>query len=224
MWRELINMWKSHNLLDESWNQSSEMLEITYRMFTEAIDAFRSGKYQELEKKVHNQDKIVNSYQREVRRKVLTHCSLQGPQELPGGLVLVSIIIDIERIGDYTKNIVDLATCRSTKLNAGIFSKDLDKIEESVKDYFLQTKTYIKTCDDKGALELFNKYEWIGKQCDHCLIELVHEKDKTISLGDSATLALYFRQLKRINAHLRNITTSIVNPFDRIGFKPKTKK
>jgi phosphate transport system protein len=224
MWRELIKMWKSHNLLDQSWNQSSEMLEMTYSMFTEAIDAFRSGKYKELEKKVHNQDRIVNTYQQEVRRKVLTHCSLQGPQDIPGGLVLVSIIIDIERIGDYTKNIVDLATYRSKKLNAGIFTKDLDNIEKSVKDYFLQTKTYIKTCDDKAALELFNKYEWIGKQCDKCLIDLVHEKDKTISLGDSATLALYFRQLKRINAHLRNITTSIVNPFDRIGFKPKIQK
>ncbi len=224
MWQTLIKTWKSHNLLDQSWQQSSKMLDITYEMFIEAIEVLKTGENTKLKRDIHNKDQIVNEYQQDVRRKVLTHCSVQGPQELPSGLVLVSIIIDLERIGDYTKNIVDLAKYRSTKLNAGIFRKDLDKIEQSVKDYFLQTKIYIKTCDDKGALELFNKYEWIGKQCDKCIVDLIHEKDKTISLGDSATLALYFRQLKRINAHLRNITTSIVNPFDRIGFKPKTKK
>jgi hypothetical protein len=38
------------------------------------------------------------------------------------------------------------------------------------------------------------------------------------------SLAMYFRWLKRINSHLRNITTSVVNPFDRIGFEPKKRK
>jgi phosphate transport system protein len=224
MWRTLINMWKAHNLLDQAWQQSSKMLEITYEMFVEAIEVLKTGENVSLKRDIHNKDQIVNEYMQDVRRKVLTHCSVQGPQELPAGLVLVSIIIDLERIGDYTKNIVDMAKHRSTKLNAGIFTKDLDKIEQSVKEYFRQTKIYIQTSDAKSALELFNKYEWIGKKCDKCLIDLVHEKDKTITLGDSATLALYFRQLKRVNAHLRNITTSIVNPFDRIGFKPKTIK
>ena len=43
---------------------------------------------------------------------------------------------------------------------------------------------------------------------------------KSLTTTAAATLALYIRWLKRINAHLRNITTSIVNPFDLIGFKP----
>ncbi len=47
---------------------------------------------------------------------------------------------------------------------------------------------------------------------------------KNLSVGSAVTLALYFRSLKRINGHLRNITTSVVNPFHRIGFKPKKKK
>ena len=34
----------------------------------------------------------------------------------------------------------------------------------------------------------------------------------------------YFRYLKRINAHLRNIISSVINPYDRIGYKPKSKK
>jgi hypothetical protein len=50
---------------------------------------------------------------------------------------------------------------------------------------------------------------------------LVKEEDKSIRPGDAVSLGLYFRWLKRINSHLRNIVTSVVNPFDKIGFKPK---
>ena len=114
-----------------------------------------------------------------------------------------------------------MAKFRSTKINPGKFETTLEKIETAVKDNFIQTKTCIDASDANCAMQLLKKYEWVGKVCDQSLKDLISEKDKKLSLGDSATLALYFRWLKRINAHLRNITTSIVNPFDRIGFTPK---
>jgi phosphate uptake regulator len=43
-----------------------------------------------------------------------------------------------------------------------------------------------------------------------------------ITLGDESktvSLALYARYLKRIGAHLKNITTVLVNPFDAVGYK-----
>ena len=40
---------------------------------------------------------------------------------------------------------------------------------------------------------------------------------------DAICLALYIRYLKRICAHLRNIASSIVNPFHRIGYREKNK-
>jgi len=52
-------------------------------------------------------------------------------------------------------------------------------------------------------------------------MDLIREDDKAIRPGDAVALGIYFRWLKRINSHLRNITTGVVNPFDRIGFEPK---
>ena len=81
---------------------------------------------------------------------------------------------------------------------------------------------YNPTFGDKElAIVLLDKYSWINQACDDCLEALVKEEDKNISAGDAVALSLYSRQLKRINSHLRNITTSVVNPFDRIGFNPK---
>lgn len=223
MWRKLINMWKSDNLLEQAWEQSFEMLDITQEMFLEAVRILRESDDKEVSQEIRRRDQIVNVYEQEVRRKVMTHCAFQGPNELPGGLVLISIVIDMERLGDYTKNIVDLVSYHPEKLEGGKFEKDLQKVEAAVKDNFVHTKACIESSNVAAALSLLKEYEWVSRVSDGRLKDLIQEKDKNISPGDSAALTLYFRWLKRINSHLRNITTSVVNPFDRIGFKPESK-
>ena len=39
--------------------------------------------------------------------------------------------------------------------------------------------------------------------------------------GHAATVALYLRFLKRVSAHIKNVATSVVNPYYRIGFREK---
>ena len=39
------------------------------------------------------------------------------------------------------------------------------------------------------------------------------------SPSKTAAVTLYARYLKRIGAHLKNITTTLINPFDSIGYK-----
>ena len=59
--------------------------------------------------------------------------------------------------------------------------------------------------------------------CDQVANDLVQRKVEGILPGDEAAIALYVRYLKRIGAHLNNIITSVVNPFDWIGFRRKNK-
>ena len=40
-----------------------------------------------------------------------------------------------------------------------------------------------------------------------------------MSSGDAVAVALYVRYLKRVAAHLLNILSSVVNPFERIGYR-----
>ncbi len=39
------------------------------------------------------------------------------------------------------------------------------------------------------------------------------------SESKTASLALYARYLKRIAAHLKNISTILINPFEAVGYK-----
>ncbi len=220
MLRKLIAAWKADNLLKQAWQQSYQMLEIDQEMFLEASRVLRDSEDGTLRKDLLEMDKRVNSYEREVRRKVITHCSIQGGTAISSGVVLVSIVIDIERIGDYTKNIVELASKHPSKLRGGKYESDLAKVEEAVKDNFLRTKASIETNDPDFASKLIDEYEWVNPLCDKDLYDIIIEGDISISCGDSAALALYFRWLKRIYSHLRNINTSVINPVDGIGFKP----
>jgi len=85
------------------------MIDITGAMFQEVRMRLREDKHYKFSFDIRNQDIAVNKYEREVRRKVFNHLCVSGVEDLNSGLILISIIIDIERIGDYTKNMVELA-------------------------------------------------------------------------------------------------------------------
>mgnify|MGYP000697876644 CR=1 FL=1 len=219
MWKELTNLWKSDNLLVEAWEESYEMLEIAQEMFLEAVRILRESDDMIVNWEIRRKDKKVNAYERNVRRKVMTHCTLQGPTVLPSGMVLVSIVIDIERIGDYCKNILDLAEVHPQHLSVPTYEEALAGIEEKIKKRFNTTINVLKNQDVEKARAMMSTFkEEISAICDQIDDELVKGTVEEISPGDSAALALYSRYLKRISAHLNNMISSVVNPFDRIGF------
>lgn len=224
MLKELLTIFKKDTKLDQAYKRSFEMLDITREMFLEAKDSLRSSDSNKFDKPIFERDKEINRYEREVRRDVFQHLTVSGTEDLYSGLILVSIIIDIERVGDYTKNIFELAQNHPAKLKGGKFKEDLKNVEMAVEDTFVRVRKIFETADAVDAEELIQKYLWVNKLCDQRVIDYIKEADPKISSGDAVSLAMYFRYLKRINSHLRNIATSVCNPFDRIGFVPSKLK
>jgi len=163
----------------------------------------------------------VNKYQREVRRKILKHLAIAGGVNLIPGLILINIVIDLERIGDYTKNIMDLAVTHTRKLRCGIYGDDIKRIEQGVTRMFKQIVPALKASDKKAARRLIESDWWMIKRCDEIVTGLIKAEDQTLTAADAVSTALYARYLKRIAAHLINVSSSVVNPFERIGFREK---
>jgi phosphate uptake regulator len=193
-------------------------------MYKEIQNRLRDNAKYKFSFDIRDQDIAINKYEREVRRNVYNHLIVAGMEDLYSGLVLVSIIIDIERVGDYTKNMVELAEAIDKVLKGGKFENDLLKVEKAVADTFSRVREIFKNGDDKKAEDLLVEYKWVNKVCDEQVHNLLNEKDTKISSGKAVALSLYFRYLKRINSHLRNVASSVVNPFPRIGFKIKKQK
>lgn len=220
MWKKLMSLLKSNNLLDQAWQESFDMLKIDHDMFLEAVHALRESDAAELSESIMKKDEAVDTYEQDVRKKVITHCAVQGAPEIPAGMALVTIVIDIERIGDYVKNIAILAQNHPDRLRGGALEKDLKRVEDAVKENFIRTRACIESSNADAASKLLKEYGWVRKLCDDALEFLIKEKDPGLSSGEAVSIALYIRWLRRINSHLHNLNTSVVNPFDRIGFKP----
>jgi phosphate uptake regulator len=224
MLKELLAIFRKDSMLDSAFNRSYEMLDTTKQMFLNARRTLRETDTVELDTSVYELDKKVNKYQREVRKEVLQHLSIAGVESLASGLNLIGIIIDLERIGDYTKNIVEMAECHQAKLEAGDREEDLRKIETALEKAFDRIRDVLENSDEEAAKALIKDYIWINPTCDKHVRGFIQEEDESLSRRSTVALALYFRFLKRIHSHLRNITTTVYRPFHKTGFIPKKEK
>ena len=221
MFRKILDLFKKDNLLNQALNESYVMLDIDREMFVESVRSLRKRDTSELRFDFRERDLTINEYEREVRKKVLTHISISGTKDIIPGLILVSIIIDIERIGDYTKNIVELALNHPAPLKGGIYEDGLLDVEKKLTEIFDQLINSFKMSDDVTARKIMGDSSEITRKCDEWVTLLIRGEGIPESSIDSICLALYIRYLKRVCAHLRNIATSIVNPFHRIGYREK---
>lgn len=224
MFRKFKELFSSESLLDTAYHTTFTMLEFDHKMYNASRDTLRDSDTADLPIDIRKTDRKINKYEREVRRNVLTHLTVAGTQNLVPGLVLVSIVIDVERIGDYTKNIVGLASLHENALKGGKHEATLQKIEKVIDDNFLTVIDVLKTQDADKGRGVMGVEEKISKETEKIVEDMILEKDNSLSTSDAVCLALYARHLKRINAHLTNIASAIVNPFPRIGFREKKKK
>ena len=224
MIREILNVFQSNSLMERAFEQSYEMLDITNEMFKVSKKVLRESDTNEFIYDIQGQDSKINKFQREVRKDVFNHLAMSGTEELSSGMVLASIVIDLERIGDFTKNIVEIAQNHPQRLHAGDFEDELITLERAVEDTFGRTIYCFKNSDEKAAFNLLKEYKWMSKAFDAKIQSLMRGEDSSLTTGSAVALAIYLRALKRIFSHLRNVTSSVVNPFHRIGFKPKKNK
>jgi len=219
MLRELFEAFRKNSLLAQAFERSAEMLQLDRDMFQVAVQSLRHSDDSRLPMDIYAADRKINAYEMDVRRKVLTHMAVSSGTDLSAGLVLVSIVIDIERIGDYTKNIVDLTLRHPARLDCSVFEEVISRMEETVRRAFDALIEAIPESDVEKAGTVMAEHWWIGKHADDIVYQLLERKVEGMEARDAVAIALYARYLKRISAHLMNTASSIVNPFERIGFR-----
>jgi phosphate uptake regulator len=189
-------------------------------MFLKAKDVLRYSDHNHLEIDIHNSDLEVNKYQIEVRKDVLNHLILTSGDDLTSGLALVSIVIDIEQIGDRTKNIAEITLDHVNRLEGGIFEEAIASIENGIEVCFQKVIHCFEHDDEEEARIIIKDYKWISNEIEKIVSSLISDPEISIERRKAVALALYLKSMKRINSHLRNIATSVINPYHMIGYKP----
>lgn len=222
MWKKLISFLNKDDLYTQALHSCYTMLDLDLEMFKTSIEVLRRSDGCETSFDIYATDKRINEFERDVRKKVLSHLALSNGSDLSSGLALVSVVIDIERIGDYSKNIFSMAKAHPRRLSGGQVEQEVADIEQNVDRLFTQTVAAFKSGNIEAARAVMSSYkEDLSIRCDKIVDDIVAGRQEGLTPADAATLALYVRYLKRIAAHSRNIVSSVVNPFHRIGYKEK---
>ena len=221
VFKDLVTIWNSEDSLSQAWTSSNEMLHLSHEMFTDSVNALRSGEKNKVIKSIKLRDEEINQYHRDIRKKVVTYYSVsKDVTNINSGLVLINMVVDIERVGDYTKNILDLAKYYPKKLRSEKISEDLRIIEQAVIERFQNTVKAVEEMDEMAAKELIKSYRSdLGKLSDNLVASSISGDLKIGEEHMASSMVLYARYLKRIGAHLKNITSVVINPFESFGYK-----
>ena len=195
-----------------------QMLLDCRHIFDLAINAVVGGT--EVGKEIRKSDRRVNKAERKVRRQLVVHASVRGERaDLPRVLVTTSIVKDVERIGDYAKNVWDIA-------NAGIdlsHADDIDRLVElrdRTSGLIAESARIIRERDTGTAESLLKVLDDVLDEYDDCIQSQI---ESTGTPRYAVPRALLCRYLKRITAHLMNVLTSLVMPFDRLDYYDEAK-
>ena len=220
---KLMNLLGStEQLLDDARSDCLEMLHKTREMFVISVEALRGEVTDEVWNRLTMMDREVNRQQMEVRRKVFSHLAVARNRDLLTGLQLVSLVSDVERVGDYTKNIGELAMSSSGTLDFRGYEDGVLGAEQKILALFDRTHAAVAQNDTSAAQAVMRDYREISFFCDKSLEEILIDAPDEGVEASMLVLVLHLRYLKRVGAHLKNAASVIVNPYHRIGYDSPT--
>jgi len=190
----------------------AEMLADDRKAFDLAMDALLGAvPVDAIRKEVRTTDYRVNQGERTIRRELVVHASVAGSLDTPALLVYMSIVKDIERVGDYAKNLLDLARDGAVLREHGSWPQ----LRDDVAALITATAETFGARDAVRARELLARGDEMLDRFDEGVSALVRGDDQG---SEAVPRALALRYLKRVVAHLMNVLSSVVMPVDRLDY------
>ncbi len=207
----------------DNWSQATsarvgEMLDLcvsmnkfTYRVLIEGMDDDAA------QAKLYDRDQRVNALEREVRRSVITHLALEpNAQDIPTAMVFMNAVKDAERIGDYIKNIYDVAhELVPESPDRSLYKTQLGDYADVMRDLMIETATVFSESDEEQARKIINTAREQGHALEKSIAEITRSQLHT---SDAVCLVLVMRFYKRIFSHLSNIASTVCMPVHKMDF------
>lgn len=217
----MFSIFRDTNQLATVEQQITEMLascQDTFRLATSAL--FGEEDVTVAGDQLEETDKDLNRTERAIRRELLVHGTVRGA-EVDLGLMLayMSIAKDVERIGDYCKNIWNLAQM-GVSFRAADDLTELSKHRMRVAALLERALQAFSEQDGDAVHEMIPAIREDLQHYDAHIIQFVASE---LPGRYSAPRALWYRYLKRISAHLSNTLSSVVMPVDRLDFYKPSK-
>jgi phosphate uptake regulator len=195
----------------------AEMLRISRELTLRAGQIFFEGKDAPEERTwIYEHDVKVNELQRQIRKQVIAHLSLSGNNlSLPYCLLLISLVKDVERIGDYAKNLSEICEFFPGPLPDDDMVAELREIRHGVETAFAAVAEVFDESDHETALGLIHQGQALARRCD---VLVAKTATSTYNASTAAAVVLATRHYKRIGGHVLNILSSVVMPLHKVDY------
>ena len=204
------------DLLDSIDAKLSEMLTNSMHAYDITMNCLLGDKNLEtVREDLYNTDNPINELHKEVRREMIIHSAVNSRNlDIPLLLSYMTMSKDIERIGDYCKNLFEIAETGNS------FAKgdDLDTYME-LKNDIGKLIVYLQSClnldDESKVQDLITLGSSLNNDLDEKITALLEDKEK---IQYPVATTLFYRYLKRIVSHIINAATAIIMPTDQIDY------
>lgn len=217
----MFSIFRDADQLETAENQLEDMLANARRMFDLAcLSLLGDSTPTDVRDEIWALDKNLNKTERAIRRELLVHGTVRGA-EVDQGLMLVymSITKDIERIGDYCKNLWDLAEL-GVDLRSGRDTAQIKEHFDTVARLLTEGAAAFTGQDAEAVHQLIPHIREIEATFDAHVDQWLKSEEPGFV---AAPRALLFRYLKRIASHTSNVLSSVVMPVDRLDFYKRSK-
>ena len=99
----IFDIFTKETLLKQVVTEIDQMFNKNKKMFESVTNFLFEGKEVKLD--IGKEDKKLNVFEIQIRKKVFEHLSMNPKKDLAFSLIIIDVARDIERVGDFSKNI-----------------------------------------------------------------------------------------------------------------------
>jgi len=216
MFKDLLSFWKGKDFLLQVMEDFKIMLDEAESMFQLVCARLTGGGDEpELKERIYSIDKKINDLQKEIRRRIVEHLSLQPTVDVNACLILMSVVKDAERLGDYSKNLYEVTELLEHPIDKSLYSRYFDSLDDDIVTLFDRTRDAFVEGNEDKAKSAWDYEGRIAKGCDKIVADVARSD---LSVNEAVCLALVARHFKRIVAHLVNIATAVILPLSDLDY------
>lgn len=217
MLKELLSLFRSNDAIAQMGKDFEEMLAASRELTLRAGKVFwdeADGEREPME--ISKRDVAINKLERSIRRQVIAHLTLaSGRRDVPYCLLLMSIVKDVERIGDYAKNLSEVRRDGGAPVPDDEHGGELRDLRATVEKAFDRSMGVFSISDSTAAAALMAELRAVNRRCDE-LIARVARSD--YDAATTTSLVLGARYYKRIGSHVLNVLSGIVMPLHKLDY------
>lgn len=218
MLKEILNALKGKDTLGEMFTEIGKMLQAGQWMFGQASEVLmRKVDWEGISESLYERDREINHIEQSVRERILTHLSMGNQSDLAACLIIMSVVKDAERIGDYCKNLFEVGKFYRREYSHAQYARPMEDIRTAVDPLFAKTEKAFLEADRGLARRVIDTAGSLRHTCDLLVQQLLVGSDD-LAPDEAVAYVLLARFYKRVAAHLGNIASGVVSPVSTIDY------